>query len=215
VPYALTDHPSQDGRCAGDAGVGDMDRSEQACLLQLSGTVVRRGPELQIKFRNFRTTVFRDKSRACQKGSDDCEKYKLTGYFPRHSFLLIEIDYNEGGQWMLVNLRTGTQTKIHAPPHYSPHENWLVSVCSSIGPSGCGNGMDIVATAPERTPAEWHHLIADNDEALYEFDAWDGDERVKLTVTPLTGSETRTLRAAVEYIDGTWQLKVPADSLAQ
>ncbi|HEY2526410.1 MAG TPA: hypothetical protein VGJ20_00455, partial [Xanthobacteraceae bacterium] len=50
--YSLSDHPSQDGRCIGDNGAGDLDRSEQICLKQVGKLARRTGPELQLKFRN-------------------------------------------------------------------------------------------------------------------------------------------------------------------
>ena len=44
-PYSFTAHPSQDGRCQGDTGIGDLDRSEKACLEQLTGIAAREGTE--------------------------------------------------------------------------------------------------------------------------------------------------------------------------
>ena len=46
VPYSLSDHPSQDGRCKGDAGVGDLDRSEKACLEQVAEIAKRHGSKV-------------------------------------------------------------------------------------------------------------------------------------------------------------------------
>ena len=96
TPYSVSDHPSQDGRCIGDHGVGDIDRSEKACLEQVSELAQRVGPGLQLKFRNGKTRIYLNEEAKCQATeADGCVKYQLTGYFPEHDLILIEVDYWE------------------------------------------------------------------------------------------------------------------------
>jgi hypothetical protein len=100
IPYAQTAHPSQDGRCRGDPGKADTDRSEKACLAQLTGLATRQSNALRLKFRNGRSKVYKNQPKACE-GADaysKCVKYQLTGYFEKHGLLLIEIDYHEGAE---------------------------------------------------------------------------------------------------------------------
>lgn len=66
TPYSFSDHPSQDGRCIGDNGVGDIDRSESACLAQIGGTAQRIGPGLQLKFGNGYTKIYLNEDAKCQ-----------------------------------------------------------------------------------------------------------------------------------------------------
>jgi hypothetical protein len=208
APYSLSDHPSQDGRCKGDAGVGDIDRSEKACLAQVADIAERHGGSLQLKFGNGNTRIYLDETAACDQGSfSKCIKYQLTGFFPRHGLLLIEQDYWEGVEWLLVQTQTGEAIKILAPPHYSPHEKWLVSVSGGIGSSGSGNGIDIVPTAFDRAQRRWHYRVPDEDDWLYEFAGWEGDERVKLTVS--TFNQPKPLPARVDLVNGTWRLTPP------
>ncbi|WP_439401988.1 hypothetical protein ACNJYA_02705 [Bradyrhizobium sp. DASA03068] len=94
VPYSFSDHPSQDGRCVGDQGVGEIDRSEKACLAQVGDLAQRVGLGLQVKFRNGKTRIYLDEEAKCQSNdADGCIKYQLTGYFPEHELILIEVDY--------------------------------------------------------------------------------------------------------------------------
>jgi hypothetical protein len=106
---------------------------------------------------------------------------------------------------------TGTQTgeavKILAPPHYSPHEKWLVSVSASIGSSGSGNGIDIVPATFDGAERGWHYRVPDEDDWLYEFAGWEGDERVNLTVS--TFNQPTPLPARVDLVNGTWRLTPP------
>jgi hypothetical protein len=212
--YAMSKHPSQDGRCRGDTGAADLDRSEKACLAQLTGIATRQGNALRVKLQNGKSRVYQNRTEGCEQGtSADCIDYELTGYFAKHSLLLIQIGYYEGVEWMLVRLDNGKETKIVLPPFYSPHEKWLASACWSLGPSGCENGIDIVAAIPDQTAHEWHYRVPDDEDAFYEFVGWDGDERVKLNVTFNVGAtgDQKTLPASVDLLNGVWQLKLPED----
>ncbi len=124
----------------------------------------------------------------------------------------VEISYYEGAEYLLVQLRSGKETRIHAPPHYSPNEKWLVAVCGSLGLSGCGNGIDSVPAATDDPSGEWHYLVPDNESAIYAFAGWDGDDRVRLSLTfPVSEFATKTVPASVVRVGGTWRLEVPQE----
>jgi hypothetical protein len=207
TPYSFSDHPSQDGRCIGDGGVGDIDRSENACLAQIAGIAQRIGPGLQVKFGTGYTRIYLNEDAKCQSNpADGCVRYQLTGYFPEHNIMLIEVDYWEGVSWLLVWADTGHSTKIVAPPHYSPDRRWLASVASSVGPSGPPNGIDIVPS--ERTPSlkEWHYRIPDEGRWLYEFDSWEGNTRVRLIASSL-GAPQQNATTSIERRNSEWHFR--------
>ncbi len=136
----------------------------------------------------YKTKVYLNEDAKCQSDeAEGCIKYRLTGYFPKHDLILIEVGYWEGVSWLLVRADTGSASDIVAPPRYSPSERWLVSVASSVGPSGPPNGIDIVPAISDPSIGEWHYRVPDEDPWLYEFAGWDGDDRVKLTATSTEG----------------------------
>ncbi|WLB24186.1 hypothetical protein [Bradyrhizobium japonicum] len=207
VPYSFSDHPSQDGRCIGDQGVGEIDRSEKTCLAQVGELAQRVGPGLQLKFRNGTTRIYLNEEAKCQSDdADGCVKYQLTGYFPEHDLILIEVDYWEGASWLLVRADTGDDIAIVAPPHYSPDRRWLVSVASSVGPAGPPNGMDIVPSVSNPSLTEWHYRTPDDGQWLYEFAGWEGNTRVKLLASSLSGPR---VSSSVERRNGEWHLREP------
>jgi hypothetical protein len=207
--YSLSDHPSQDGRCIGDRGSGDLDRSERVCLEQTKGLAKRAGPALQLKFRNGLTRVYVNEDAKCQSdGAKGCVKYQITGYFPDHDLLLIEVDHWEGASWLLVHAETGSVSTVVSPPHYSPDKRWLVSVASSIGPSGPPDGIDVLPTTNDPSLKEWHYRVPDDDQWRYEFAGWDGGDRVKLLTTS-TGTPVKNGIAFVELRSGSWHLAKP------
>ena len=209
APYSFSDHPSQDGRCIGDNGAGDIDRSENACLEQISGIAQRVGPGLQLKFGNGYTKIYLNEDAKCQSATaDGCVKYQLTGYFPAHNIILIEVDYWEGVSWLLVWADTGESAAIVAPPHYSPDKRWLASVASGEGPSGPPNGMDVVPTTPGPAVKAWHYRTPDEGKWLYEFAGWEGNTRVKLRASSL-GAPQRTATTLIERRNDGWHFKEP------
>jgi hypothetical protein len=206
---SLPHHPSPDGRCTGDKGVGDADRSERSCLEQVGELARRAGPGLQLKFRNGATRVYLDEEAKCRSDwAAGCIRYRLAGYFPQHDLLLIEVVHWEGGDWLLVHGDSGKTSEIVAPPHYSPSKRWLVSVAASIGPAGPPNGIDIVPSTSDPALVEWHYRVPDEDDWLYAFAGWDGDDHAKLTVTS-TGANARQAAASVDRRAGGWHLLKP------
>lgn len=209
TPYSFSDHPSQDGRCVGDHGVGDIDRSEKTCLEQVGELAQRVGPGLQLKFRNGKTRIYLNEEAKCQANdANGCVKYQLTGYFPDHDLILIEVDYWEGASWLLVRANSGDDTAIVAPPHYSPDRRWLASVASSVGPAGPPNGMDVVPSTSNASVKEWHYRTPDDEQWLYEFAGWEGNARVKLLASSLRAPQ-RSVSGSIERRNGEWHLREP------
>lgn len=209
VPYSFSDRPSQDGRCIGDHGVGEVDRSEQACLVQIGETAQRIGLGLQLKFKNGNTRIYLNEEAKCQADeAEGCVKYKLTGYFPEHDLMLIEVGYWEGVSWRLVRADTGRSMEIAAPPHYSPDRRWLASVASSEGPSGPPNGMDLIPTSSDRSSKEWHYRTPADGQWLYSFARWEGNARVKLLASSLRAPH-RIVPTTIEHSKSGWQLREP------
>jgi hypothetical protein len=189
--------------------VGDLDRSENACLGQIGEIARRVGPGLELKFRNGNTRIYLNEEAKCQgDDADGCVKYQLTGYFPEHDVILIEVDYWEGASWLLVWVNTGTAEAIVAPPHYSPDRRWLASVASSEGPSGPPNGMDVVPSMSNPSLKPWHYRIPDDGQWLYEFAGWEGNTRVNLAASSL-GAPQRNVPTSIERRDGEWHLREP------
>jgi hypothetical protein len=206
TPYSFSDHPSQDGRCIGDKGVGEIDRSENSCLAQI-GELAR--PTLQLNLKNGKTKIYLNEAAKCQSDTaDGCVKYQLTGYFPEHNIILVEVDYWEGVSWLLVWADTGDSSAIVSPPHYSPDKRWLASVASAEGPSGPPSGVDIVPSRPASALKEWHYRIPDDGQWLYQFAGWEGNTRVKLLASSL-GAPQRNATTSIERRNNEWHFEEP------
>ena len=169
----------------------------------------RVGPGLQLKFRNGKTRIYLNEEAKCQSDdADGCIKYQLTGYFPEHDLILIEVSYWEGVSWLLIWANAGDETEIVAPPHYSPDRRWLASVASGEGPSGPPDGMDVVPSTPNASLKGWHYRTPDDGQWLYEFAGWDGSSRIKLLASSLRAPQ-RSVPTSIERRDGEWHLREP------
>jgi len=204
APFSFSEHPSQDGRCVGDKSVGEIDRSENGCLAQIGGIALREGPGLQLRFRNGKIRTYLNEEAKCQSDTaEGCVKYQLTGYFPEHDIVLIEVDYWEGVSWLLVWVSTGESSAIVAPPHYSPDKIWIASVASVLGPSGPPSGMDVVPSVPNPSLKEWHYRIPDDGRWLYQFAGWEGNSRIKLLASSL-GEPQQNATTSIERRNSEW-----------
>ncbi|MGJ4951908.1 hypothetical protein [Bradyrhizobium sp. HKCCYLS20291] len=204
--FAIVDHPSQDGRCIGDNGTGDLDRSETACLAHVPELAQRRGAALQLTFRNRRTRVYRNEDAKCAGDDKGCVKYQLTGYFPDHDLLLLERGRPEGIDWLLVRADIGDEIGIVAPPHYSPSKRWLVSVTSRLESSGPPDGIDVIPAKRDRTLKDWHYRTPEDGKWRYEFERWDSEDEIVLTAKP-NGDTAAPRPVAIRRKKSEWLFK--------
>jgi hypothetical protein len=180
---------------------------EKACIAKANSSVVRRGGELRLKFKNGGSKVYKDSGgkAACEEGSNSCERYVLYDYFPEHGSFLVHVNYWETQGWFLVSQLDGKEEKIVAAPAYSPKRKWLASVYATEGPDDSNNGIDIVPASLHPSESAFHYRPKDYE--LWEFVGWDTDDRLLLKVTwqdPTRGQVTSP--AEVVRLNGKWSL---------
>jgi hypothetical protein len=104
---------------------------EKAYIAHANSSVVLRGGELRLKFKNGKSTLYKDSwgKAICEESNDKpCKRYVLYDYFPEHGSFLVHVDYWESQGWFLVSQLDGKVEKIVAAPGYSPKRKWLASV---------------------------------------------------------------------------------------
>jgi hypothetical protein len=183
------------------------DASERACFAQTGNIASRQGSRLDLKLDNGKTKSFTSTFDACEGGqAGACVSYRLAGYFPAHRLVLIDVAAIEGGHWLLVSRRSGNETRLEAPPNFSPGGNRFISVSASeVGE----NGIDIWSNS-DPPKLEWRYRVPEDEYALYRFTEWRGDDRVMMTVLALVGRDLKTLPAEVVRLNGIWELKRPS-----
>jgi len=179
---------------------------EKACIAHAGSSVVRRGSELHLKFKNGRSKVYKDNKVACEEGGARCKHYVLYDYFPDPRLFLIHAEYWEQQGWFLVSQLDGKEEQIGAAPGYSPNRKWLASVYGTDGPDDVNNGIDIVPASLHPTERAFHYRPKEYE--LWQFVGWDTDDRLLLKVTWWAGNERElvTWPAEVVRVNGEWQL---------
>jgi hypothetical protein len=186
-------------------------KEEAECVRQLSGMAMRDGDQLRLRLANGQTKTFTTTRQACDAGIyEKCLIYRLTGYFARHRQFLVDVGFlNHGGTTLLVSSRTGNHIRLDAKPHYSPTGKRLAAVSASESVDHADNSIEIW-TASDPPRSEWRYTVPEGQYALYEFVRWDGDERLKMTVTTRIGEELReSLPVEAVRTSSGWKLMPP------
>jgi len=99
--------------------------SEKIILKKYPKLFTRSGAKLEITLESSKI------SRAFSDNSNQGESYvenKLFAYYPKLSVALLQHFYNEGGDYTLLSLRTGTEIKIAERPIWNKAGDLFVSV---------------------------------------------------------------------------------------
>jgi hypothetical protein len=220
--------PVYEGNCEHPLwiGWGFSAELERKCISRTGSSAARDGGRLQLKFRDGTARTYQDKPyRGNDEGCDSgdvvgCRDYELHDYFLQHELFLLRVTCWESEEWHLVRQSNGGEELIVAPPRYSPDRKWLAAVHWSEGPIGpCGpddngnNGIDIVPSASDPAIKPFHYRT--KGYALFDFDHWDGNERLLTNVTMRLdpAAEFTTFPVEVVRENGAWRLKWPLSTL--
>jgi hypothetical protein len=183
---------------------------EAECMKQLAGMARRDGDHLRLMLANGQAKTLTTTRQACEADIyEKCLIYRLKGYFARHRQFLVDVGFlGHGGTTFLVSRRTGSHIRLDAAPLYSPAGKRLAAV--SATESDGENSIEIW-TAGDPPRSEWRYTVPKDEYALYQFIGWDGEERLKMTVTTrIDGQLHDSLPVeAVRTSDG-WKLMPPA-----
>ena len=189
-------------------------KEEGECLKQLAGMATRDGDHLRLRLANGQTKTFTTTRKACEANIyEKCLQYRLMGYFTRHRQFLVDVGYlNHGGITFLVSRRTGNHISLDAPPHYSPSGKRLAAVSASESVDHGENSIQIWSSSSDPPKSEWRYTVPQDEYALYQFVSWDGDERLKMTVTMHIGRNgpLQSLPVEAVHTSNGWKLMPPA-----
>jgi hypothetical protein len=184
------------------------DPQEAPCIKQLKAVAQREGGKLTLKLNNGKTKVLSD-PKACEGGIDaDCFHHRLVGSIADQQFIIHLVGFEWAGV-LLVSQATGAETRLENWPHLSPGKKRFVAVTASdAGDIKTAIAVFSIASDPPRL--EWSYPNPKEYES-YDFDGWDGDNRVRLRVLTTGGTATDT---DVKRTAQGWQLKRPNGELS-
>lgn len=184
-------------------------RNESSCLRLLPDDVIRDGDHLRIKLANGKDKIYTTAREACDAGTfEKCLQYSIVGAYSRPRLFLVDVGFIEGGTMLLVSGRTGEEKELDAVPQVSPSGRRLVAVSASEAHGK--NSIEILVTTDDLPRQEWRYEVPDDEYSLYQFVSWDGDNRIKMTVTTRIGGELhQDLPVEAVRTDKGWRLMPP------
>lgn len=164
---------------------------EAKCVAELHGMASRSGDVLILKLDNGITKTFRSNRKACDESAENCELTILIGYMPpQHMFVLKQIGLDIVG-FVAVSGQNGKSFQLEAEPHLSPDGKRFVVVAADEM-NGWQRDVAIFSTLSFPPKLQWGYKTRKPDEyALYSFLGWDGNGRIRLSVS-IDGKEAET-----------------------
>jgi hypothetical protein len=170
----------------------------------------RNGGVLTLKLNNGKTKVISD-SKECEEPSKPenegrCVGHALVGYIEDRQFL-VHVQPWECGYPLLVSRRTGEEMKLENWPNLSPSKKRFV-VVTRFEECIIQHDVAIFSLASDPPRLEWT-FTGDNNED-YDFDGWDGDNRVRLraTVRSVEG-KLKEVATDLKLTAQGWQIRRP------
>lgn len=176
---------------------------ETPCLNELREVAKRDGGVLTLKLKNGKTKVVSD---ACEDPNleGSCVTHRLVGRIGDRQFIVHVRPY-ECGYVLLVNRRTGEETKLDGWPDLSPNKKrFVVTASSGAGECSPKYAVAIFSLASDPPRLEWQFTPPEDDED-YDVDGWDGESRVRLRVY----AKGKQIETDLKRNAQGWQIKRP------
>jgi hypothetical protein len=187
---------------------------EEPCLKfgsLLDSVAKRDGGALTLKLNNGKTKVISD-SKECEDPTKPeyeggCVTHALVGYVGDRQFLL-HVQPWECRHPLLVSRRSGEEMELENWPNLSPSKKRFV-VVTRFEECIVHDAIAIFSLGSDLPRLEWR-FTPDNANEEYEFDEWDGDNRVRLraSVGSVVGKQ-KQMATDLKLTAQGWQIKRP------
>ncbi|WP_341703067.1 hypothetical protein [Ferrovibrio sp.] len=185
-----------------------MARSEATLTAEAGSGVARRNGQLELMLADGRVIdVAEDRACATRPPRDiwhDCLRKYAIWRFPQQGFWLLAVRLYAGEAYALVDMRTGAETRLIGPPHFSPDGRHLVAVNAAPKGGDTVSGVEVWSLAgpvPELVFFRPAHL-----EQEFRFADWAGGTVARLTVQ---GRQRAPQEAVLYFANRRWQLSQP------
>jgi hypothetical protein len=184
--------------------------NEQACLKELVGVARRDGGVLTLKLANGKTKTISDASE-CEDTDREasCVRYRLVGRIGDRQVIVLVEPY-ECPYTLLINRRTGEETKLGGWPYLSPNKKrFVVTDTRDAGNCSPDYAVAVFSVASDPPRLEWRFTPEGLE--YYGVDTWNGENRVQLWALDVNGKQVAT---DLKLTAQAWQLKRPNGELS-
>lgn len=179
---------------------------ESDCLRGLKGRAARQGEALRLRMADGQWKILRSNKKACDRDEvEKCVVRELRAHLPTQALFVVEWTTSGDGGSEVISAVTGQVATLDTMPEFSPSGRWFVSV----DPDELNDrqyDIGIWSVEDGEISQVFSYMRDGSDYEAWEFQGWDGDDRIKLRVTRPNAApvDTEALRT-----DAGWVLKRP------
>jgi hypothetical protein len=197
---------------AATAAVGETQQLkalEPKALAVSRGRATRTGQTLVLRRKKGPAIVLKARNR-CESGSptqESCRSFVLMADLPSQHCYIVAVTYYEGIDILLIDDRTGRQTKLRGTPSFAPDGAYFLVVDNN---EAYGTpGLELWRRQGDGAELEWTHRNSEDPvEHLTEVVAWGGDViELDMRSTDYRDSPDEHWRGRVRRSDSGWQLE--------
>ena len=194
------------------AAVGEtqqLQALEPKALAASRGRATRTGQTLVLRRKKGPTIALKTRNR-CESGSsthERCRSFVLMADLPSQHCYVVAVTYYEGLDILLIDDRTGRQTKLRGAPSFAPDGAYFLVVDNNEAYGSLG--LELWRRQGDGAEREWTHGNSEDPvEHLTEVVAWAGDViELDMRSTDHGDSPDEHWRGRVRRLDSGWQLE--------
>ena len=179
---------------------------EADCLRALRGRVSRQGEALRLRMADGQWRVLRSNKKACDRNEvEKCVIRELRAHLPEQGLFVVEWTTSGDGGSEVISAATGQVATLDTMPEFSPSGRWF----ASVDPDELNDrqyDIGIWSVEDGEITQVFSYIRSGSEYEAWEFQGWDGDDRIKLRVTRPNAApvDTEAVRT-----DAGWMLKRP------
>jgi hypothetical protein len=152
---------------------------DAACRTKLKGMFTRNDDTLTINLDGGKSKKYVGNRGACNNTGDPnkCVIFRVARYFPKIQSYLIEKALYEGGDFLLVNRRSGSETTMSTVPGLSPTAKYLISIDRN---EEGDREYDIAIWSADTDPPKLEFKYKGKQNEYWEIKSWKQDARISM-----------------------------------
>ena len=136
----------------------------------------------------------------------DFVEYAYRYYIPKMGYFVVEVFYHEGGEYLLVNDKSGKKIKIWGYPKPAPDFKHMVVTSADLEAGFLSNGIQILGFTQNGLEIVFEQEISDYKPILPK---WLDEKTIEISLLPASFDSERSPKTTVLKIgeDGKWVLE--------
>jgi len=173
---------------------------EERAIKRAKGRAERRGKVLILTLAKERQRRLANKEGCDEPRSEpeQCLIYRFVAHAPSRHLFLVQANFYEGGEWLLIDDRSGRSMIVSARPRFGPDPNLFLVIDDDYA-YGSGDELQIWRRQGDRATREWNRRVDEEpSEHRVRLLRWEKDSAIELEfATEVAGSDEQQCWLAI------------------